>query len=74
MDWMQILGSFGFPTVACMGLGFYVKYLTDNYRKDVNQMQAEHKEEIKEVTSALNNNTLALQKLCDKLDLDGKEV
>lgn len=27
-----------------------------------------HREESKEFTQALNNNTLALQKLCDKLE------
>lgn len=68
MDWVSLIGSLGFPIVACLGMGYYVKYQTSNYRDDVKEMQKEHKEEIASVTEALNNNTLVLQKLCDKLD------
>lgn len=69
--WVQLITSVGFPIVACIAMGWYVKYQTDNYRSEVKDMQKEHKEEINNVTEALNNNTLALQKLCDKLD-EGK--
>ena len=31
-------------------------------------MRQEHKEEVQKMTDALNNNTLALQKLIDKID------
>ena len=65
---VQIISTVGFPIAACIGLGWYVKYQTDNYRKEVTEMQKEHKDEIAKVTEALNNNTLALQKLVDKLD------
>lgn len=68
MDWMQIISSLGFPIAACVGMGLYVKTQTENYRTDVKDIQREHKDEIAKVTEALNNNTLALQKLCDKLE------
>lgn len=68
MDWVQLISSVGFPIVACLGMGWYVKYQTDNYRQEVKDMQKEHKEEIQKMSDALNNNTNALQKLCDKLD------
>lgn len=65
---VAIISSVGFPIVACMGLGWYVKYQTDNNNKEVGEMRREHQEEIAKVTDALNNNTLALQKLCDRID------
>lgn len=65
---ITLVGSLGFPIVACFGLGWFVKYQTDNNNKEVSEMRKEHKEEIAKVTEALNNNTLALQKLVDKLD------
>ena len=68
----SLVGSLGFPIVACIGLGWYVKYQTDNNSKEVSEMRKEHQEEINKVTEALNNNTLALQKLCDKLEKEGK--
>ena len=65
---ITLIGSLGFPIVACVACGWYCKYQSDYYRAEVKEIQAEHKEEISKVTEALNNNTLALQKLVDKLD------
>lgn len=68
---LSLIPSVGFPIVACIFMGWYVKYQTDNYRAEVKDIQKEHREEISKVTEALQNNTLALQKLCDKLEKDG---
>lgn len=72
MDIIQLISSLGFPIVACIFVAVYTSRQTDNYRADIKELQTEHKEEIKQVTEALNNNTLVLQKLCDKLDCDDK--
>lgn len=71
-DLASIISSVGFPIVACLGLGWYVKYMTDNNNKEINEMRKEHQEEISKVTEALNNNTLALQRLCDRFDREDK--
>lgn len=71
-DIVTMITTVGFPIVACLFMGWYVKYQTDNYRSEVNDMQKEHKDEIQKVTEALNNNTLALQRLCDKMEKDGE--
>lgn len=68
MDVIQLISSVGFPIVACLGMGWYVKYQTDNYRSEVKDIQKEHREEMEKITDALNNNTLALNLLCEKLD------
>lgn len=73
MDWVQLISSVGFPIVACLGMGWYVKYQTDNYRAEVKEMQKEHKEEISKMSEALNNNTEALIKLTEKLDKENKK-
>ena len=62
-----MISSFGFPIVACLAMGWYVKYQTDENKKEIKEMTTEHKNEMAEVTTALNNNTLAIQKLCEKL-------
>ena len=66
-DIVTIITTVGFPIVCCGAMAWYVKYITDKNRDDVKQMREEHKEEMTQVTSALNNNTLALQHLADKL-------
>lgn len=59
--------NIGFPIVACGAMAWYVKDSTDKHREEVRQLNEQHRDEMEQVTLALNNNTLALQKLCDKL-------
>lgn len=66
-DVLTAVTTVGFPIVCCGAMMYYVKYTTDKHREEIESLNAQHKDEMKEVTSAINNNTLALQKLCDKM-------
>lgn len=71
---IDCINNYGFPVAVCAAMGYFVKYSYDNNRKDINDMNEKHREEIKELTSVIENNTLAIQKLVNKLegsDLDG---
>lgn len=70
MDYASIgtlIGSYGFPIIACIAMAKYVKYQTDENKAELLKLTEEHKSEMKDVTTALNNNTLAIQKLCERL-------
>ena len=69
-DIITIITTVGFPIVACGAMGWYVKYISDRHSTEVQQLNEQHQEEMKQVTEALNNNTLALQKLCNKIGGD----
>lgn len=62
---LQSVGTLGFPIVCAIAMAWYVKYMSDRNREDVYKLNEQHKQEMKEVTTALNNNTMALQKLSD---------
>lgn len=62
------IGQYAFPIVACVVMGWYVKYIQDNYRQDISDISSRHKEEMANVTEALNNNTQAIQKLTDYIE------
>jgi hypothetical protein len=64
---MQAVGTVGFPIVCAIGMGWYIKYSTDINREDIAKLNEQHKNEMSEVTQALNNNTLAIQHLCDMI-------
>lgn len=57
---IQIVGSLGFPIVMCGAL-FWRQVKSDEH----------HKAEMDKLSEALNNNTLAITKLSDKLDKEG---
>ena len=65
---LTAISTVGFPIACCVGMGWYVKYITDKNREDLTTLNAQHKEEMCTVTTAINNNTLALQKLTDRMD------
>lgn len=67
MDIMNMIQAVGVPVAFCIAMGWYVKHISDQHREDVQKLNAQHREELSEVTQALNNNTTALQKLTDFL-------
>lgn len=54
---IQIVGSLGFPIAACIAVFWYLMKESEN-----------HKEEVNKLSEALQNNTIALTKLCDELE------
>lgn len=68
---VQIVQSVGFPIAMCVAMGSYVKYTEDKSREERVELQAQHAEEMNSVKAALNNNTLALQKLVDEFNKGG---
>lgn len=65
---LQAVTTVGFPIVCCGVLMYYVKYIRDKDTEMIADIVARHNEEVNTMSAALNENTLVLQKLCDKLD------
>lgn len=76
MDIATLITTVGFPIAACVGMGFYIKYIEDRHRDErINIIQTEAEFQ-KQMSDTVNNNTLALQHLSDlinrELEDDGK--
>lgn len=76
----QAISTFGFPIVSFFFLAWYVKYMKDTYEaliRDIietftnklDDMNKKHDEEINDLKNTIDNNTTALQRLCDMFDL-----
>jgi len=68
---LSAISTVGFPIICVIAMAWYVKYITDKNREQIEKMNVAHKNELTDVTQALNNNTIALQRLTDHLE--GKE-
>lgn len=64
----QLITTVGFPIAACVVMGFYVKKQTEDNRAEIKEMRDVYSKRIEDATKALNENTLALQKLAERLD------
>lgn len=56
-DLSTLISTLGFPIGMCLIMCYYIYKISDS-----------HNEETAKFAEALNNNTVVLQKLCDKLD------
>ncbi len=65
---IQAVSTIGFPVVMCIVVCFYVKYIIDKNGEQLQAITEKHREESKEMTTAINNNTLALTRLIEKLE------
>lgn len=78
-DLLTLIGSYAFPIVMCIAF-FWRQYKSDEeHREEMTHMRESHAAEMQlmreshaaesaKFTEALNNNTLALQRLTDKLE------
>ena len=56
----QFIGTLGFPIAVCLVCFWYI-----------NKREEQHKDEIKKLSDAINNNTIVMQKLVDRIDRKG---
>lgn len=69
-DIVSVVSAVGFPIVAAVACGMFVKWQYEQNAKATEELRKEHKEEVAKMTEALNNNTIALQRLIDKIGDD----
>jgi len=70
-DISQLISSIGFPIAMCVLMCYYIKYTQDNYRTDINSLNEKHKEETTNLVQAINNNTLVIKELSERLNNEG---
>lgn len=63
----DVISTVGFPIVCFLMCGWYVKYREDKNDEKFDKLNTQHDDESRRMIDALNNNTIALQKLTDKL-------
>lgn len=64
---IQAVTQVGFPIVCCGAMMWYVKYSTDKNREEIDKLNEQHRQEMTDMTTAVNNNTVVLTRLCEIL-------
>lgn len=64
---LNLIGSYAFPIVACIFMGWFIKYTTDKHREEIASLNAQHKTEMESVTTAINNLNVVTTKLYERL-------
>lgn len=67
-DIVTTISTLGFPITACIALGWFCKNTIDNNNKNIEKMFDLYDKANQENREAIQAVTVALDKLCDKLD------
>lgn len=78
-DFVQLVANYGLPAIMCAVMMYYVKYREDKnddrmdaqnirHKEEIDKLAEANKQSLADITQALNNNTLALQKLTDYME------
>ena len=71
---ITMIGSLGFPIVACIFMAIFFNKVNENYRQDIKELSTNHKEEMAKVTEAIANNNTLLERILDRLDEKGGDI
>lgn len=69
----QLVGSLGFPILACCALFYYIQKQQTAHKVEITELTQTFTEMKDEMTTALNNNTLVLQRFIDKLEQESED-
>lgn len=69
---LTILGNYVFPIAACCAMAFFVKYMYDQTNTRMDNLNAQHKNEVDTLSEVIKNNTIALEKMNTLIERLGK--
>ena len=72
-DITTMISTVGFPIVACVGLGWFCKYMIDQNNKNIERMFEMYAKANEDNRDAIKANTEAINRLCDKLEKEDKD-
>ena len=68
---VQLISTVGFPIVMCGVMGYYVKYLNDTHKEEINKINDEHKDEVDKLTTTIENLSAKIDTILDLKGSDG---
>lgn len=72
-DIISMVQNLGVAVVMCLMCAWFIKYMFDKFMEKSKADDERHKSEMDSITTALNNNTLAITKLSERLDNDKRD-
>lgn len=64
---LNAIQTFGISVVMCLLMAWFVKYMFDKFLSLLETEKESHKNEVTMLKDALNNNTVALTKVAERL-------
>ena len=69
----QLITTVGFPIAMCCVMCWFVYDSNNKHRTDINSLNEQHKQEMYNLKEAINNNTIAITKLCERIESENEQ-
>jgi hypothetical protein len=66
-QWVQIISTYGVSIAAMIALAVYIVKKDKENQQNINEIMNEHKTEVNELRKTIDNNTLIVNKLYERL-------
>ena len=66
-EWLQIISTYGVSIAAMIALAVYIVKKDKENQQIINEIMNEHKTEVNELRKTIDNNTLIVSKLYERL-------
>ena len=70
--WIELADKFGTNIIMLFACGYFIYYMFNKFLQKDEEVRKENSENTKLMSEALNNNTIALAKLAERLSNDSK--
>lgn len=68
----QLITTVGFPIAMCCVMCWFVYDSNSKHRTDINTLNEQHRQEMSDLKEAINNNTIAITKLCERIESENE--
>ena len=68
----QLITTVGFPIAMCLVMCWFVYDSNSKHRTDINTLNEQHRQELSDLKEAINNNTIAITKLCERIESENE--
>ena len=69
----QLITTVGFPIAMCCVMCWFVYDSNSKHRTDINTLNEQHRQEMNDLKEAINNNTIAITKLCERIESENEQ-
>lgn len=70
---MDLIPTVGISAIFVLLMAYFVKYMYDKFMSLITELNLQHRKETAELTTAINNNTVVMEKILTALNV-GSEV
>lgn len=69
---LELVPTVGISAIFVLLMAWFVKYMYDKFMSLITELNLQHRQETSELTTAINNNTIVMEKILTTLNVESE--